>query len=112
MDLPSDEESAGWWDYADAVIDAVGYRRDLVVVGHSLGASLRRWSVPASPLAILRAAQLERRRGRRGRVMKDNGYLPTLESAGTNGRQSPCAVQRDEVLGWQSAGGFWRCRQV
>ena len=50
VDLPSDEESAGWWDYADAVIDAVGYRSDLVVVGHSLGgASLRRWSASAAP---------------------------------------------------------------
>ena len=37
VDLPSDDESAGWWDYADAVVDAVGYRSDLVVVGHSLG---------------------------------------------------------------------------
>ena len=49
VDLPIDDESAGWWDYADAVVDAVGYRSDLVVVGHSLGGSLRRWSVPASP---------------------------------------------------------------
>jgi pimeloyl-ACP methyl ester carboxylesterase len=37
VDVPSDDESAGWWDYADAVVDAVGYRSDLVVVGHSLG---------------------------------------------------------------------------
>ena len=37
VDLPSDDESAGWWDYADAVVDAIGYRSDLVVVGHSLG---------------------------------------------------------------------------
>ena len=37
VDLPIDDESAGWWDYADAVVDAVGYRSDLVVVGHSLG---------------------------------------------------------------------------
>jgi pimeloyl-ACP methyl ester carboxylesterase len=37
VDLPSDDESAGWWDYSDAVVDAVGYRSDLVVVGHSLG---------------------------------------------------------------------------
>jgi pimeloyl-ACP methyl ester carboxylesterase len=37
VDLPSDDESAGWWDYADAVVDLVGYRSDLVVVGHFLG---------------------------------------------------------------------------
>ncbi|HXV57334.1 MAG TPA: alpha/beta hydrolase [Gaiellaceae bacterium] len=37
VDLPSEDESAGWWDYADAVVEAVGDRQDLVVVGHSLG---------------------------------------------------------------------------
>jgi pimeloyl-ACP methyl ester carboxylesterase len=37
VDLPSDDESAGWWDYADAVVRAVGDRGDVVVVGHSLG---------------------------------------------------------------------------
>jgi pimeloyl-ACP methyl ester carboxylesterase len=37
VDLPSEDESAGWWEYADAVVEAVGDRRDVVVVGHSLG---------------------------------------------------------------------------
>ncbi len=37
VDLPSEDESAGWWQFADAVADAVGVRRHLVVVGHSLG---------------------------------------------------------------------------
>jgi pimeloyl-ACP methyl ester carboxylesterase len=37
VDLPSEDETAGWWDYADAVVDALGGRRDVVVVGHSLG---------------------------------------------------------------------------
>ena len=37
VDLPSDEESAGWWEYADAVVHAVGDRSDVVVVAHSLG---------------------------------------------------------------------------
>ncbi len=35
-DLPGDE-SATFTDYADAVIEAVGNRKDLVVVGHSFG---------------------------------------------------------------------------
>jgi len=38
VDLPCEEESAGWWAYADAVVDAVAERRDVIVVGHSLGA--------------------------------------------------------------------------
>ena len=31
VDLPSEDESAGWWDYGDAVVEAVGDRTDLVV---------------------------------------------------------------------------------
>ena len=37
-DLPGDDESATLTDYADAVVAAVGARRNLVVVGHSFGA--------------------------------------------------------------------------
>ena len=38
VDLPCEDESAGWWDYADAVVGAIGDRSEVVVVvGHSLG---------------------------------------------------------------------------
>jgi len=37
VDLPSEEESAGWNEYVTTVLQAVGDRTDLVVVGHSLG---------------------------------------------------------------------------
>jgi pimeloyl-ACP methyl ester carboxylesterase len=37
VDLPIEDESAGWSEYADAVVDAVADRTDLVVVAHSLG---------------------------------------------------------------------------
>jgi pimeloyl-ACP methyl ester carboxylesterase len=37
VDLPSEDESAGWAEYVETVIQAVGGRSDLVVVGHSLG---------------------------------------------------------------------------
>ena len=36
-DLPCEDDSAGLSEYADAVLDAVGDRSDLVVVAHSLG---------------------------------------------------------------------------
>jgi pimeloyl-ACP methyl ester carboxylesterase len=36
-DLPGDDESAELGDYADAVIDAIGDRKDLIVVGQSFG---------------------------------------------------------------------------
>jgi pimeloyl-ACP methyl ester carboxylesterase len=37
VDLPSEDESAGWSEYTATVAWAVGDRSDLVVVGHSLG---------------------------------------------------------------------------
>jgi pimeloyl-ACP methyl ester carboxylesterase len=36
-DLPCDDDSAGLPEYADVVVDAIGDRRDLVVVAQSLG---------------------------------------------------------------------------
>jgi pimeloyl-ACP methyl ester carboxylesterase len=36
-DLPCDDDTAGLAEYADAVVEAVGDRTDLVVVGQSLG---------------------------------------------------------------------------
>jgi pimeloyl-ACP methyl ester carboxylesterase len=38
VDLPCEDESAGWSQYTDTVVRAVGDSRELVVVGHSLGA--------------------------------------------------------------------------
>ena len=35
--LPTEDDSAGWSEYADAVIDAVGDRRGLIVVAGSMG---------------------------------------------------------------------------
>jgi pimeloyl-ACP methyl ester carboxylesterase len=37
-DLPSEDDSAGLWEYADAVVDALGGRGNLVVVAQSFGA--------------------------------------------------------------------------
>ena len=37
VDLPSEDDSAGWSEYTDTVVRKVGDRSDLVVVGHSLG---------------------------------------------------------------------------
>jgi pimeloyl-ACP methyl ester carboxylesterase len=37
-DLPADDDSKTLVDYADVVVEAVGTKRDLVVVGHSFGA--------------------------------------------------------------------------
>jgi pimeloyl-ACP methyl ester carboxylesterase len=55
-DLPGDDESATLTDYADAVIEAIGGRGDLVVVGHSFGAftaPLVAARVPVDALVLL-----------------------------------------------------------
>jgi pimeloyl-ACP methyl ester carboxylesterase len=36
-DLPSDDDGAGFPEYADAVVEAIGDRRDVIVVAQSLG---------------------------------------------------------------------------
>jgi pimeloyl-ACP methyl ester carboxylesterase len=37
VDLPTEDPSSGWWEYADAVTAAVGGRDDVIVAAHSLG---------------------------------------------------------------------------
>jgi pimeloyl-ACP methyl ester carboxylesterase len=37
MDLPSEDASAGWPDYVDTVVEAIGDRSDVVVVAQSFG---------------------------------------------------------------------------
>ena len=36
--LPAEDDAAGWFEYADAVIEAVGDRTDVIVVAASMGA--------------------------------------------------------------------------
>jgi pimeloyl-ACP methyl ester carboxylesterase len=59
VDLPCEDESAGWAEYVDTVVRAVGERSgDLVVVGHSLGgftAPLVCARVPAELLVLVAA---------------------------------------------------------
>jgi pimeloyl-ACP methyl ester carboxylesterase len=57
-DLPCDDPSAGLDEYADAVVEAVGGRRDLVVVGQSYGgftAPLVAARLPTDLLVLLAA---------------------------------------------------------
>jgi pimeloyl-ACP methyl ester carboxylesterase len=35
--LPADDDSAGWGEYADAVVDALGDRREVILVAGSMG---------------------------------------------------------------------------
>jgi pimeloyl-ACP methyl ester carboxylesterase len=58
VDLPCEDDSAGLDEYADAVVDAIGERTRLVVVGHSFGgftAPLVCERVPVDLLVLLQA---------------------------------------------------------
>ncbi len=37
VDLPNEDASAGWREYADAIVEVLGDRPSVIVVGHSLG---------------------------------------------------------------------------
>jgi pimeloyl-ACP methyl ester carboxylesterase len=52
-DLPSEDESAGWSEYADAVVEAIGDRTDLVVVAQSLGGFTAPLVCDRLPVALL-----------------------------------------------------------
>jgi hypothetical protein len=52
-DLPCDDDSAGRWDYADTVTEAVGDRRELGVVAQSAGAYMAPLVCARVPVELL-----------------------------------------------------------
>jgi pimeloyl-ACP methyl ester carboxylesterase len=52
-DLPGDDESKTLADYADAVVEAVGDKQNLVVVGHSFGAFTAALVADRLPVEVL-----------------------------------------------------------
>ena len=58
VDLPADDDKAGWQEYVDVAVSAAGDRSDLVVVGQSMGAftaSLLPQVLPVSLLVLVNA---------------------------------------------------------
>lgn len=58
VDLPADDDKAGWQEYVDVAVSAAGHRSDLVVVGQSMGAftaSLLPRVLPVSLLVLVNA---------------------------------------------------------
>jgi pimeloyl-ACP methyl ester carboxylesterase len=53
VDLPGADESAGLPEYADAVVAAIGGRRDVVVVGQSMGAFTAPVACARTPARLL-----------------------------------------------------------
>jgi pimeloyl-ACP methyl ester carboxylesterase len=58
VDLPAEDDTAGWQEYVGVAVSAAGYRTDLVVVGQSMGAftaSLLPRVLPVSLLVLVNA---------------------------------------------------------
>jgi len=77
VDLPCDDDSAGLSEYADTVVDAIGDRRDLIVVAQSFGgftAPLVCERVPVD-LVVMLAAMIPSPGERPGDWWDKTGYV-------------------------------------
>ncbi|WBP86076.1 alpha/beta hydrolase [Kitasatospora cathayae] len=82
-DLPCDDESAGLAEYADAVVEAIGDRTELVVVAHSFGGftgPLVCDRVPVDLLVMLQA-QVPAPGETPGEWWDNTGYGPARQEA-------------------------------
>jgi pimeloyl-ACP methyl ester carboxylesterase len=90
-DLPCDDDSAGFGDYADAVVEAIGDRRGLVVVAQSYGgftAPLVAERVPVD-LVVLVAGMIPAAGESPAEWWENTGYRQALrEQAGRDGGQT------------------------
>jgi pimeloyl-ACP methyl ester carboxylesterase len=82
-DLPCEDEAAGLAEYADTVVDAIGHRRELVVVAHSFGGftgPLVCDRVPADLLVMLQS-QVPAPGETPGQWWDNTGYGPARQEA-------------------------------
>ncbi len=82
-DLPCDDDSAGLAEYTDAVVEAIGDRRDLVVVAHSLGGFTGPLVCDKLPvrLLVMLQAQVPAPGESPGAWWGNTGYGPAREEA-------------------------------
>lgn len=90
VDLPCSDDSAGLLEYADIVVDAIGDRRDVVVVAQSMGgltAPVVADRVPAVRLIVLVAAMVPKPGETGGEWWDNTGQAQARrEQAGRDGR--------------------------
>ncbi|RCK69064.1 alpha/beta hydrolase [Desertihabitans brevis] len=103
-DLPADDETPTLHDYATAVVEAVGDRSDLVVLGHSFGAftaTLVADRLPARLLVLL-AAMVPAPGEPPGRWWENTGYARAVEEqaaldGGLTGHDDPYVAYLHDV---------------
>jgi pimeloyl-ACP methyl ester carboxylesterase len=96
-DLPCDDDSAGLPEYARAVVDAIGDRSDLIVVGQSFGgftAPLVADRVPVAML-ILVAAMIPAPGEKPEDWFANTGYRPARRNDGEVRGRDPLAAYHD-----------------
>ncbi len=95
-ELPCDDDSAGLAEYTDTVVEAVGDRRDLVVVAHSLGGFTGPLVCDRLPvkLLVMLQAQVPAPGEAPGAWWGNTGYGPAREEADRL-RGVPAGVEED-----------------
>ena len=110
VDLPCEDDSAAWWDYADAVAEAVGDRRDVVVVGHSLGgftAPLVPTRVPVRELVLV-AAMVPRPGETGNEWWSASGYEAAMEGRDMPSDEAELFYNRTPPELLEEARAYWR----
>jgi pimeloyl-ACP methyl ester carboxylesterase len=98
MDLPSDDPSAGLWDYVDTVVEAIGGRTDLIVVAQSMGGFIAPLvCTRVSVELVVLVAGMVPRPGERGKdYWANTGYDEAVRERG-EGDDSPIALFYHDV---------------
>jgi pimeloyl-ACP methyl ester carboxylesterase len=99
MDLPTGDQSAGLSEYADSVVEAIGDRTDLVVVGHSFGAftaALVCTRVPVD-LLVLVSGMIARPGERPGDWWENTGHEQARRTQGGGSDDDPIATYMHDV---------------
>jgi pimeloyl-ACP methyl ester carboxylesterase len=103
-DLPCDDDTAGLSEYADSVVDAIGHRSDLVVVGQSFGgytAALVADRLPVDALVLV-SAMIPAPGERPEDWFANTGYSQAVQEqarrdGGKTGSQDPVVVFYHDV---------------
>jgi pimeloyl-ACP methyl ester carboxylesterase len=97
-DLPCDDDSAGWSEYADTVVEAIGDRIDVVVVAQSLGGFTAPLVCDRLPvdLMVLVAAMVPAPGETGNEWWANTGYEQAVGEPG-DGEDSP-ASEEDELI--------------
>ena len=93
-DLPIDDDTAGWNEYASVVADAIGERTDLIVVAQSMGGFTAPLVAARRPvrLIVLTAAMVPQPGESAGEWFTNTGWQQAKQSADERDGRDPAAA--------------------